>query len=121
MGCGQTARKARTHFLKLGVEQKDAIPSGLRTYLMPGPEQGVVNCPCGTKLRLRWTWSIGSAIYPVRCPDCDAEHRLHATSPIEVYRLDSQGNWEYVTTIGSRADVTAGESKRTAGKKVGDQ
>jgi hypothetical protein len=39
-------------------------------------------------------------MYPVRCPDCGAEHQLHATSPIEVYRLDSQGNWEYVTTIG---------------------
>jgi hypothetical protein len=35
----------------------------------------------------------------VRCRDCGAEHRLHATQPIEVYRLDSKGNWEYVTTI----------------------
>ena len=64
---------------------------------MPAPEQRVVNCPCGTRLLLRWTWSIGSAIYPVRCPDCDAEHQLHATSPIEVYRHDSKGNREYVT------------------------
>ena len=45
---------------------------------------------------------MGSAIYPVRCADCGGEHQLHATPPIEVYRLDSQGNWEYVTTI-SRA------------------
>jgi DNA-directed RNA polymerase subunit RPC12/RpoP len=67
---------------------------------MPAPEQKVVNCPCGAKVLLRWTWSIGSAIYPVRCPDCGAEHQLHATPPIEVYRLDSKGNWEYVTTIG---------------------
>jgi hypothetical protein len=35
---------------------------------MPASEQRVVNCPCGAKLLLRWTWSIGSAIYPVRCP-----------------------------------------------------
>jgi hypothetical protein len=67
---------------------------------MPAPEQRVVNCPCGARLLLRWTWSMGSAIYPVRCPACDAEHQLHATPPIEVYRLDSKGNWEYVTTIG---------------------
>jgi hypothetical protein len=52
------------------------------SYLMPAPEQKVVNCPCGAKLLLRWTWSLGSAIYPVRCPDCGAEHRLHATPPI---------------------------------------
>jgi len=69
------------------------------SYLMPAPEQKVVNCPCGAKVLLRWTWSIGSAIYPVRCPDCGAEHRHHATPPIEVYRLDSMGNWEYVTMI----------------------
>jgi DNA-directed RNA polymerase subunit RPC12/RpoP len=69
---------------------------------MPAPEQRVVNCPCGTRLLLRWTWSIGSAIYPVRCPDCGAEHQLPVTPPIEVYRLDSKGKWEYVTTI-SRA------------------
>ena len=69
------------------------------SYLMPAPEQRVVNCPCGAKVLLRWTWSIGSAIYPMRCPDCGAEHRYHATPPIEVYRLDSKGNWEYVTTI----------------------
>jgi hypothetical protein len=67
---------------------------------MPVPEQRVMNCQCGAKLLLRWTWSIGSAIYPVRCADCGAEHQLHATPPIEVYRLDSKGNWEYVTTIG---------------------
>jgi len=70
-----------------------------REYLMPAPEQKVVNCPCGAKLLLRWTGSIGSAIYPVRCPECGAEHRHHATPPVEVYRLDSKGNWEYVTTI----------------------
>ncbi len=52
-----------------------------------------MNCPCGAKLLLQWTWSIGSAIYPVRCPGCGAEHRLHATPPIEVYRLDSKGSW----------------------------
>jgi hypothetical protein len=68
---------------------------------MPAPEQRVVNRPCGTRLLLRWTWSIGSAIYPVRCPDWGAEHQLHATPPIEVNRLDSQDNWEYVPTIGS--------------------
>ncbi len=66
---------------------------------MPAPEQRVVNCPCGAKVLLRWTWSIGSAIYRVRCPDCGEEHRLHAGPPIEVYRLDSKGNWEYVITI----------------------
>jgi DNA-directed RNA polymerase subunit RPC12/RpoP len=74
-------------------------PLSRESYLMPAPEQRVVNCPCGAKLLLRWTWLIGSAIYPVRCPDCGAEHRLHATPPIEVYRLDSKDNWEYVTTI----------------------
>jgi hypothetical protein len=58
------------------------------SYLMSAPEQRVVNCPCGAKVLLRWTWSIGSAIY-----------RHHATPPIEVYRIDSKGNWEYVTTI----------------------
>ena len=68
--------------------------------LASGGEQIVVNCPCGTRLLLRWTWSIGSAIYPVRCADCGAEHQLHATPPIEVYRIDSKGNWEHVTTIG---------------------
>jgi hypothetical protein len=67
---------------------------------MPAPEQRVVNCPCGAKLLLRWTWSLDSAIYPGRCPDCRAEHQVQATTPIEVYRLDSKGNWEYVTTIG---------------------
>jgi hypothetical protein len=66
---------------------------------MPAPEQKVVHCPCGANLLLRWTWSIGSGIYPVRCPDCRAEYQLHVTPPIEVYRLDSKGNWEYVTTI----------------------
>src|SRR5712671_8028129 len=30
------------------------------SYLMPAPEQRVVNCPCGAKVLLRWTWSIGS-------------------------------------------------------------
>jgi hypothetical protein len=35
----------------------------------------------------------------VRCPDCGAEHRHHATPPLEVYRLDPKGNWEYITTI----------------------
>jgi len=69
-------------------------------YLMPAPEQKVVNCPCEVKLLPRWTWSIGSGIYPVRCPDCGAEHQLHATPLIDVERLDSKGNWEYVTTIG---------------------
>ena len=58
---------------------------------MPAPEQKVVNCPCGAKLLLRWTWSIGSAIYRARCPDCSAEHQVQATPPIEVYRLDSEG------------------------------
>jgi hypothetical protein len=74
------------------------ILSGLN-YLMPAPEQRVVNSPCGAKLLLRWTWSLGSVIYPVRCPDRGAEHQLHATPPIEVYRLDFKGNWEYVTRI----------------------
>jgi DNA-directed RNA polymerase subunit RPC12/RpoP len=67
---------------------------------MPAPEQRVVNCPCGAKLLFRWTWAIGSVMYPVRCPDCGAEHQVHATQPIEVYHLGSKGNWEYVTTIG---------------------
>jgi hypothetical protein len=67
---------------------------------MAAPEQRVVNCSCGARLLLRWTWSLGSATYPVLCSDCGAEHQLHATSPIEVYRLDSKGNWEYITTIG---------------------
>jgi hypothetical protein len=68
---------------------------------MPAPEQKMVNCPCGAKLLLRWIWSIESAIYSVRCPDCGAVHRLHASQQIEVDRLDSKGNWEYLTTIGS--------------------
>jgi hypothetical protein len=66
---------------------------------MPAPEQKVLHCPCGANLLLRWTWSIGSAIYPVRCPDCRAEHKHHAAPPVEVYRLNTKGNWEYVTTI----------------------
>src|SRR5258707_15479667 len=69
------------------------------SYLMPAPEQRVVNCPCGAKVLLRWTWSIGSAIYRMRCPDCGEEHRLHAGPPMEGYRLDSKGNWEDVITI----------------------
>jgi len=69
------------------------------SYLMPAPEQRVVNCPCGAKVLLRWTWSIGSAIYPVRCPDCGADHQLHATQPIEVYCLDFKSNWKYITMI----------------------
>src|SRR5277367_1234903 len=85
-------------------------------YLMPAPEQRVVNCPCGTRLLLRWTWSIGSAIYPVRCPDSGAEHQLHAIPPIGVYRLDSQLGIPYNDR--QRADITAGESKRPSGKKV---
>jgi hypothetical protein len=67
---------------------------------MAAPEQRVVNCSCGARLLLRWTWSLRSATYQVLCSDCGAEHRLHATSPIEMYRLDSKGNWEYITTIG---------------------
>jgi transcription elongation factor Elf1 len=66
---------------------------------MPTPEQKVVNCPCGAKLLVRWTWSLDSVTYRVRCSDCGAEHQVQATPPIEVYRLDSKGNWEYVTTI----------------------
>jgi len=68
---------------------------------MPAPEQKVVNCPSGAKSLLRWTWSLDSAIYPVRCPDCGGKHQVQATAPIEVFRLDSNGNWEYATTIGS--------------------
>jgi len=68
---------------------------------MPAPLQRVVHCPCGAKLLLRWIWSTGSAIYPVRCPDCGAEHQVQGTPPIELHHLDSKGNWEYVTTIGS--------------------
>jgi hypothetical protein len=77
------------------------LPFGFEreSSLMPAQEQRVVNCPCGAKLLLRWTWSIGSAIYPVRCPGCGAEHHSHATQPIEVYRLDSKSNWEYITMI----------------------
>src|SRR5258707_6775866 len=78
------------------------LPFGFEreSCLMQAPEQRVVNCPCGAKLLLRWTWSIGSAIYPVPCPGCGAEHHFHATQPIEVYHLDSKSNLEYVTTIG---------------------
>jgi DNA-directed RNA polymerase subunit RPC12/RpoP len=68
---------------------------------MPALEQRVVHCPCGAKLLLRWTWSPGSDKYRVRCPDCGAEHEVQATPPIELLRLDSQGNWEYLTTIDS--------------------
>jgi hypothetical protein len=68
---------------------------------MPALEQKVVHCPCGANLLFRWAWSTGSAIYRVCCPSCGAEHEVRATPSIELYHLDSQGNWEYVTTIGS--------------------
>jgi hypothetical protein len=88
---------------------------------MPAPDQKVLNCPCGAKLLLRWTWSIGSAIYPVRCADCGAQHLLHATPPIEVYRIDSKGNWEYLTTISSVPTKLREGRTELWGKKVGDQ
>jgi hypothetical protein len=68
---------------------------------MPVPEQRVVKCPCGTNALLRWTWSIESVMHRVRCPDCGGKHQVQATPPIEVFRLDSKGNWEYITTIGT--------------------
>ena len=40
--------------------------------------------------------------------DCGAEHRHHATPPIEVYRLDSKGNWELRHNDRQSADLTAG-------------
>jgi len=58
------------------------------SYLMPAPEQRVVNGPCGAKVLLRWTWSTGVAIYPVR-------RRLR--SIVSTPRVT--GNTKYVTTI----------------------
>lgn len=83
------------HFLQ---SQTARLSSG---HPMPAPEQKVVHCPCGAMLLLRWTWSTGSAIYRLCCSSCGAEHEVRATPPMELYRLDSQCNWEYVTTIGS--------------------
>ena len=88
----------KDHAVHCFQNQTARIGSG---HSMPAPEQKVAHCPCGANLLLRWTWSTSSAIYRVRCPGCGAEHEVRATPPIELLRLNSQGNWEYVTTIGS--------------------
>src|SRR6266851_6148640 len=87
-------RYAQAHLL-FGFEHE--------SQLMPAPEQRVVNCPCGAKVLLRWTWSIGSTMYPVRCPDCGAEHRHHATPPVR--------------SIGSTARATGNTSQRSTERR----
>jgi len=81
---------------------------------MPAPEQRVMNCPCGAKLLLPWIWSLDSAKCSARCPDSGAKHQVQATAPINVYRLDSKGNWQCVITIGNSADASQGFFGRAA-------
>ena len=48
-------------------------------------------------------------------------HLLHATPPIEVYRINYKGNWEYLTTISSEPTKLREGRRELCGKKVGDQ
>ena len=66
-------------------------------------EQKVIHCPCGANLLFRWTWSTGSAMYRAFCCSCGEEHQVRATPPIELYHLDLQGKWEFVTMINSES------------------
>ena len=82
--------------------QNQAANAGSRQS-MQSLEQRVVHCPCGANLLFRWTWSTASAMYRACCCSCGEEHQVRATPPIELYHLDLQGKWEFITMINSES------------------